>query len=139
MCKHSFCLLLCDALRRTQASESPGAGEEALSLRQIMEAQSFKVECSASPCRILATMALSLPLSVPSSPLLSTLPNSDEHPGISEAVTRGPTLSCERKPRNECHSLEGAVPEWQQNNGGRYERRTVHKHTRTRTSSNTFL
>ncbi len=68
MCKHSFCLLLCDALRRTHASESPGAGEEALSLRQIMEAQSFKVECSASPCRILATMALSLPLSVPPRP-----------------------------------------------------------------------
>lgn len=72
-------------------------------------------------------------LSLLSSPLFSPLPFTDEHAGISEAVTRGPMLSCERKLRNECHSLWGARLEWQQNNGGRYERHghTLHKHTHT--------
>lgn len=67
------------------------------------------------------------------SPLLAPLPSSDEHPGISEAATRGPALSCERKLRNECHSLQGAQLQRQQNNGGRYERHghTVHSHTCT--------
>lgn len=112
-----------------------------------MEAQSFKGGCSGSPRGILATMALSLHLSTlrPSSshPFLSPLPSSDEHPGISEGVTRGPALSCERKPRNECHSLRGAQLERQQNNGGSYERHghTVHKqtHSGTHTHPHTHL
>ena len=73
--------------------------------------------------------------SLPSSPLLSPLPSSWWAPWDSRRQWQeGPTLSCERKPRNECHGLQGARLEWQQNNGGRYERHwtySTHTHTHT--------
>ena len=146
-----FLLLVYDTLKRTwpacQIPRSQQGSSLSLSLsrRQIMEAKGFKVGCLGSPRRILATMSLSLPLCTlrpssphPVSPLSPPLMSTR---GSQKAVTRGPTLSCERKLTNECHSLQGARLEWQQNNGGRYERHghTAHKLTHIHTSSNTFL
>ena len=127
----------------------PRAGEEALSLslspgdelrrRRVLKLDAPKVPVGFLqqwPCHSLSPALHPSP----PHPCLSPLPSSWWAPWDSRRQWQeGPTLSCERKPRNECHGLQGARLEWQQNNGGRYERHwTYSTQTQTHTQTHTY-
>ena len=149
-----FCHLACDTLkedagclpnshepvRKPSLSLSVSPGDE-LRRRRVLKLDAPKVPVGFLqqwPCHSLSPALHPSP----PHPCLSPLPSSWWAPWDSRRQWQeGPTLSCERKPRNECHGLQGARLEWQQNNGGRYERHWTystqththtHKHTHTR-------